>query len=143
MNIKQQQGVALVVSLVMLMVLTIMGVSSMRNSTLRLQGAKNTQEHNVAFQTAQACIAHSIRNADLTMIDVSQDFNFVMPNYPGLTAKCTTTYVGCGQVWGGSLERVGGQLVFETTSDGFSSGGSKSTIVAAMGKNSAASCAEQ
>ena len=50
MHMKKQQGVALVVGLVMLMVLTIMGVSSMRNSTLQLQVAKNTQEHNIAFQ---------------------------------------------------------------------------------------------
>lgn len=143
MNIKKQQGVALVVGLVMLMVLTIMGVSSMRNSSLQLQVAKNTQEHNIAFQTSLACIDHSIRNADLSKIDVAQDFNYVMPNNPGLTAKCSTAYVGCARIFGGSLERAGSRNVFETTSEGFSSGGSKSTIVAAIGKQTPVSCSGQ
>ena len=142
-QMKKQQGVALVVGLVMLMVLTIMGVSSMRNSTLQLQVAKNTQEHNIAFQTSVASGDYAIRQADTTKLNVDQDFDYVMPNNTALTGKATTRYIGCARVMGGSLERAGSRNVFETTSKGYSEGGSRSTIVSAVGIRTPASCTDQ
>ena len=142
MHIKQQQGVALVVGLVMLLVLTIMGVSSMRTSTLQLQIAKNTQEHNIAFQTSLASTDFAIRNADMTLLGVPQAFDYTMPNDPTITGKAVTEYIGCARVMGGSLERAGSRNVFETISEGFSSGGSKSVIVSAVGIRTPASCTD-
>lgn len=143
MHMKKQQGVALVVGLVMLMVLTIMGVSSMRNSTLQLQVAKNTQEHNIAFQVSLASGDNAIRSADMTLLDIEQDFDYVMPNNAALTGTATTKYIGCARVMGGSLERAGSRNVFETTSEGFSEGGSRSIIVSAIGQRTPASCSDQ
>lgn len=140
MRMKQQQGVALVVGLVMLLVLTIMGVSSMRTSTLQLQVAKNTQEHNVAFQASVASGDFAIRSADTTKLGVTQSFVYAMPNDPLITGKADTVYVGCARVMNGSLERAGSRNVFETTSEGYSSGGSKSIIVSAVGVRTPAAC---
>ncbi|MCK5263286.1 MAG: pilus assembly protein PilX, partial [Gammaproteobacteria bacterium] len=44
----RQAGVVLVMALVMLMVLTLIGVSSMSSSTLEMKVATNMQQHNTA-----------------------------------------------------------------------------------------------
>jgi len=48
------QGVVLFISLIILMVLTIVGLSAMNNSHVELQTASNNQEKNIANQAAQA-----------------------------------------------------------------------------------------
>jgi hypothetical protein len=53
----RQKGAVLVLSLVMLTVLTIIGLSSMSRSSLELKVANNSQQHNVAFQAAQSRLA--------------------------------------------------------------------------------------
>ncbi|MDH5516206.1 MAG: PilX N-terminal domain-containing pilus assembly protein [Gammaproteobacteria bacterium] len=139
MKMQKQRGIALVIGLVMLMILTIMGVSSMSNTTLQLKIARNTQEQNIAFQTALAGIDFAISNADLTNQDTPQAFNYVMP-VSALTASGTTTYLGCTRVFGGSIDRAGSQNVFQTISTGLSPSGSRSVIVSAVGKPTPAAC---
>jgi type IV pilus assembly protein PilX len=49
-----QRGAALIVALVFLIVLTLLGVSSMRTSTLQERMAGNLRDSNLAFQAAEA-----------------------------------------------------------------------------------------
>lgn len=51
-----QQGAALIVGLVLLMVLTVLGISGMNSSTLELTMASNAQFHQDAFQAAETGI---------------------------------------------------------------------------------------
>ena len=51
-----QQGAALIVGLVLLMVLTVLGISGMNSSTLELTMASNAQYHQDAFQAAETGI---------------------------------------------------------------------------------------
>jgi type IV pilus assembly protein PilX len=55
-SIRQQQGAAMVVGLVMLLVMTLLGVSSMSTSTTELKIANNLQTYNTAFQVAESTI---------------------------------------------------------------------------------------
>jgi type IV pilus assembly protein PilX len=55
-----QRGAVLVVGLILLMVLTVLGVSSMNTATLELAMAGNTQYHQQAFQAAESGIDISI-----------------------------------------------------------------------------------
>jgi Tfp pilus assembly protein PilX len=55
-----QTGVALVFSLVILLVLTILGISSLRISTLEQAMSGNTQEGIRAFQAAESGLARSL-----------------------------------------------------------------------------------
>ncbi|MDH5393240.1 MAG: PilX N-terminal domain-containing pilus assembly protein [Gammaproteobacteria bacterium] len=143
----QQQGIVLVICLVMLMVLTIMGVSSMSNTTLQLQIARNTQEQNTAFQTAEAGIRNAkeiadytaLRNPDPNVTYVPQSFNYVMP-VSGLTATATTSHMGCTRRFGNSIDRAASQNVFVTEATGLSPGGSRSTVVSAVGKTTPVDC---
>lgn len=55
-NFKQQKGVALLSALILLVMLTILGLSSMRSTTLEERMAANTQIVNRAFQAASTGI---------------------------------------------------------------------------------------
>src|SRR5690606_2392355 len=51
-----ERGAALVVSLVLLLVVTILGVTSMRTTTLQERMAGNMRDSNLAFQAAEAAL---------------------------------------------------------------------------------------
>lgn len=56
MGKQKQEGAVLLVCLVMLLVLTMIGVSSMSNSTLQERMAGGTRDYNQAFQAAEASL---------------------------------------------------------------------------------------
>jgi type IV pilus assembly protein PilX len=51
-----QRGAVLVVSLIILLIMTILGVSSMKNTTLEERMAGNMRDQNLAFQSAEAAL---------------------------------------------------------------------------------------
>jgi cytoskeletal protein RodZ len=55
-NHRKQKGAALIVGLVLLLVLTVLGISGMNMATLELQMANNTQAAQLAFQAAETGI---------------------------------------------------------------------------------------
>ena len=61
----KQQGAALVVGLVLLMILTILGISGMNTATLQLTMASNAQFHQDAFQAAETGIDLAMANGGL------------------------------------------------------------------------------
>jgi len=56
---KQQQGIVLVVGLVMLISLTLIGVTAMKSTTIDERIAANTQFKAIAFQVAESILADS------------------------------------------------------------------------------------
>ena len=56
----RQRGAALVVALVLLMILTVLGISGMTTATLQLTMAGNAQFHQQAFQAAETGLAIAI-----------------------------------------------------------------------------------
>ncbi|MDJ0750528.1 MAG: PilX N-terminal domain-containing pilus assembly protein [Woeseiaceae bacterium] len=75
-----QQGVALVVGLMLLVVITVLAVSGMNTATTELALARNDQAHETAFQTAENGLAqalasgkfNTLRNTTLSQ-NVTQD----------------------------------------------------------------------
>lgn len=61
----RQQGAALVIGLVLLMILTVLGISGMNTATLELTMASNAQFHQDAFQAAETGIDIAISNPQL------------------------------------------------------------------------------
>lgn len=53
---KAQQGAVLIIGLIMLLLLTIIGISSIRGTDLQERMAGNARDHNVAFQAAEAAV---------------------------------------------------------------------------------------
>ena len=54
----RQQGAVLIVGLSMLLLLTVIGLSSIRGSELQERMAGNMRDHNQAFQAAEAALRH-------------------------------------------------------------------------------------
>jgi type IV pilus assembly protein PilX len=68
---RRQDGAALVIGLLLLLVLTILAISGMTTATLELQMAGNTQYKERAFQAAETGIEQAI---DQATFDTSQAF---------------------------------------------------------------------
>jgi type IV pilus assembly protein PilX len=62
MTCNRQQGAALVVGLVLLLVLTILAVSGVFTSTMELRMVRNTQSQERAFQAAEVAIENALAN---------------------------------------------------------------------------------
>jgi len=142
-NFQQQKGVALVLGLVMLLVLTIMGVSSMSNTTLELKIACNSQTHNDAFQAAMSCVNSSIPQVDKAA-PFPQDFNCVLPG-TNTSAQASVTYLGCQRTTGGSLDRAPAENIYSVSTTGVATGcGGQATsrIVQAVGVKIAQDCTD-
>lgn len=56
LNIQAQQGVALVIGLIVLLIMTLLGVTSMRSTTTELKAASNMQTYNFASEAAETAI---------------------------------------------------------------------------------------
>lgn len=54
LDIRRERGAALVVALVLLLLMTVLGVSAMRTTTLQERMAGNLRDNNLAFQSAEA-----------------------------------------------------------------------------------------
>jgi type IV pilus assembly protein PilX len=53
---RQQQGVALVVALILLVIMTLLGLGAMRTSTLEEKMAANTFDRSLSFQSTEAAL---------------------------------------------------------------------------------------
>lgn len=60
-----QRGIALAMALVVLVILTILGVSAMKSSTLEIKMAVGIQDNTMAFQAAESGLVEAFRNVTL------------------------------------------------------------------------------
>jgi type IV pilus assembly protein PilX len=67
-SIRYQRGTTLIVSLILLLVLTVLGVSGMSTATLELTMASNAQFHQDAFQAAETGIDVAISQRNFTTV---------------------------------------------------------------------------
>ncbi|MCB1644144.1 MAG: hypothetical protein KDI36_01760 [Pseudomonadales bacterium] len=81
-NVRQQQGVALFMSLVMLLILTILGLSSVQTTTLQERMARNARDTNLAFQAAESAIKDA--EAYIETFNSLADFDAAGANSAGL-----------------------------------------------------------
>ncbi len=70
-HIGNQQGIVLVVSLLILVVMTILGVSMLSSATLEERMASNLQGQNLTFQTAESCIRMALLPANNNLRDAA------------------------------------------------------------------------
>jgi type IV pilus assembly protein PilX len=105
-NIHRQSGAVLFVSLIMLLVLTLIGVTAMRSSTLEEKMAANTMNHNITFHAAESAIenalddTNSLVQAILTESTISVNLNM---GDSSVTSSADVTYLGSGIALGFSL----------------------------------------
>ena len=71
-NIQKQQGTILIVSLVLLTILTLAGVSNMTSSTLDLKISTNSRASFNSFQAASSAISEAMGDANLDYTDETE-----------------------------------------------------------------------
>lgn len=74
---KSERGAALLVALIMLLLITILGVSAMQTTTLEEKMAGNLRDRHVAFQAAEAALRAGEQ--------------YAVSNYPSVTGTGTIT----------------------------------------------------
>lgn len=143
MKFQKQKGVALVIGLVMLLVLTIMGISSMSNTTQELKIACNFQTHNDAFQGAMSCVNRAI-NQVVPTDPMPQVFECELAD-SNVVVTSTIDKLGCQVVQGSSLQFAAYEDVYDIDTSAVASGcGGEafSHIVQAIGVRRAKECAD-
>ncbi len=93
-NRSGQQGAALVVGLILLVVLTILAVSGVFTSTMELRMVRNSQNQEHAFQASEVAIEDALANP---VLSTSAPFNqptIAVPNSPGDTYSYQLQFVG-------------------------------------------------
>lgn len=155
-----QTGAVLVVSLVLLTVLTLIGVTSMTSSTLELRVAGNAQQRNIAFQAAQSRIAFASATDSsnpinfLIAIDVTDPSTWPVQTCnpadgcvdgPDWTATADVSYLACNVAQGSSLE--GDKSVafryFEIRAEGKNSTGAARSLQAAAIRFPVKACGDE
>ena len=109
-----QRGTALVVAMVMIFMLTIMGISAMRGSSLEHQMATNAVQAGVSFQAAESS-TDLVLNDTTKLNEVRQQTNnskdYVTDlklGIDGMVSEVTLRYVGYGPALGASTSVRGG-----------------------------------
>lgn len=110
LSIRRQRGAALVVGLLMLLALTLIGVTNMGMNTMELRMASNAQNRAHAFQAAEAGLETGIAGTDFNDIDaVPQDIAGPVPalQYAGVAISSDfISFTGAAACIGHSIERA-------------------------------------
>ena len=89
----QQRGAVLIVVLIFMLIISLLGVASMRNATMQERMAGNNKDMNIAFQAAEA----AVREAETAMTVLS---NIDFDGSNGLYLSCpdpTDTSTACSE----------------------------------------------
>jgi len=128
MNIKQQQGAALFVSLMFLFLMTIIGLNALNTSTSDERMALNTQHQQQVFHAAESAINVAKRDTT-TLEDAITTGSSTAIAYTGqadVTASAQAAYVGCGLPGAGEGLGEGGFVTHEFGISGSASLGASS-----------------
>jgi type IV pilus assembly protein PilX len=93
-GLKRQQGAALVIGLILLVVLTILAVSGVFTSTMELRMVRNTQSQERAFQAAEVAIEDALANPVLSTSAPFNQADTAVPNSPGDLYSYGLQFVG-------------------------------------------------
>ena len=90
----RQQGAALVIGLILLVILTILAVSGVFTSTMELRMVRNTQSQERAFQAAEVAVEDALANPVLSTSAVFNQAALNVPNSAGDTYTYRLQFVG-------------------------------------------------
>ncbi len=91
---RRQQGAALVIGLILLVVLTILAVSGVFTSTMELRMVRNSQSQERSFQAAEVAVEDALANPVLSTSAVFNQATIAVPNSPGDTYSYQLGFVG-------------------------------------------------
>ena len=143
-----QRGFVLILTLVLLAVLTLIGVSSMDSANTELKATANAKQHQIAFNVVQSLLEFAVSAGGAAIIDFQE-------NDPTVTQTVTTysvangsslsagaVFAGCGVALGNSLEAGKGfsYNYFDITGTGSNASGGATSVQVQGVRFPAASC---
>lgn len=123
-----QQGVALIMAMVILVILTMLGISAIKSSSLQLKMATGLQDNSMAFQAAESGLVEAYRTI---VLDPNQTITSSFSPTSGIIATVETTYKGRSEVTGTNKpsSKVNYRYSnFEQTATATTAGGAKVVI---------------
>lgn len=99
-KIVKQSGLVLVVSLIMLLLLTLIGVSGMQTTALEEKMASNSRDQNIAFQAAEAALRAGELFIENAVSSDKTDFTTSPTNANGLHLKTENLDYKAAATWG-------------------------------------------
>ena len=111
---KKQSGAALIVALVLLLVITMLGISAVSTSSLEILMAGNSQYSQQAFQAAESAI-----ESEIALGNLSTSLNRISAySYPNdASASTQTQYVIAGEVPAGGYSLGAGFQAYHFETD--------------------------
>ncbi|OED36354.1 hypothetical protein AB833_27410 [Chromatiales bacterium (ex Bugula neritina AB1)] len=114
---KNQQGATLFIALIMLVIISLLGVTALKNASIEEQMSSNLYQKNITFQASESAVESTINNASLisqvltSTTPINQTVSVPIPN---ATANVTYTSTGVGPSIGNS-QQFGGQRIMITS----------------------------
>jgi type IV pilus assembly protein PilX len=141
---RAEQGAALIIGLLLLLVLTILGISGMNSASLEFIMAGNEQYKNNAFQAAETGIQSVAINSDNFIASdaappITTTGNVIVGSND--TYNATVTFVGKGNTLSGNGIGISGAATqfagyyFTITGTGLSARGAQATNIQGIGLN--------
>lgn len=144
-----QGGFVLVMSLVLLAVLTLIGVSSMNSANMELRAAANAQHHQIAFNAVQSVLEYAVSDGGASNFDFqTNDGVPQVLNYTALAdasaLSASAVYADCADGDGNSVEddKAFSFNYFEITGSGANKAGTATSEQIQGIRFPAASCKE-
>lgn len=92
-NLNKQGGSTLIVSLVLLLIVTTIGLASMQSTSLELKIASTTKERNTAYAAAEAALSEAEQSLRDGIIDIDRKNFYTSCSGGNCTSDCSGT--GC------------------------------------------------
>lgn len=143
----KQRGFVLVITLILLAVLTLIGVSSMNNANTELKATANARQQNIAFNAVQSIIAFAVSGETNLNFQNTQAQTVTVASVAGALTKSAnlsgdSTHAGCSVGVGSSLEAGKGFSFnfFEIIASGSNASGTATSIQGQGVRFPAAAC---
>ena len=118
-SIQKQQGATLFVALIILVVVTLIGVTAMKNANVEEQMASNLYQKNLTFQASESAVESTINDPTNNLIKLALNSNIpveqeVQIPIPNTTATVSYASVGSGLAVGSSANLFSGMRLMIT-----------------------------
>ena len=110
-SIQKQQGTTLLVALIILVVITLIGVTAMKNANIDEQMASNLYQKNLTFQASESAVESTINDSTLIQQAINSNTpvtQAVTVPIPNTTATVSYSAVGSGLAVGSSANLFSG-----------------------------------
>ncbi len=131
-SIQNQQGATLFVAMIMLVIISLIGVTALKNASVEEQMSANLYQKNMTFQASESAVESTINNTALLTSVLTSNTPVTQPvnvNIPQTTAQVTYSTVGTGPCFGCTMGVFTNQRLMITSTGEIPSLNARTTTV--------------